>query len=1099
MKLKIYILFLLVFSLHNIKAQVDSIDCLNSFTPIWAKNIGSTSSDQVLDIVSDNQGNIVIVGFFHESLSIQSQTVVSNGGSDFFVAKFDNYANLLWLKSGGGEENDLANSVSIDSEGRINIIGNFRATANFNGNLITSGGESDVFIIQYSAEGDYLWGKFLSGFYDNSGNAICVDNQDNILISGAYDGHIAIGNSTLLAKGGIDFFLAKYDKNGNFLWRVNHGSIQNDFASSIVCDKNNNVFIAGEFSGTINFGSFNLPANGSLNTFVAKYDKSGAFKWAKAFGEATNTANQANIDVDIFENSYISYKSEQANNMVKIHKLNSEGVEIFNTSFGGLANVFPNDIKVDIAQNIFIAGKFSGLADFGDGNINANADFDCFISKLDNDGIFKIKEIKGVANSNSLNSIYINKLNQLSAAGYFSNTISFNPETLNSNGEEDGFIVNYPLDFGFSNINISSNNCDPNDMCIEVQIINGVPPFTYYYNNEILEQNVCGLSIGNYDIHVVDKNYCYIKTNVELNPLEGPEISLPENISVCPFESKTLNAGNGNFEYLWSTNETTQTIEVSEAGEYSVTVTDLASGCSSSASTNLTQIPNPDLLPETDSLCFGDELTITSFDTYTSYFWSNASTNQYFTSGNSGHHWLRVFDSHTQCYFYDTISFIYYPKIELNLENEIIICDGDSVLISAPAGFVSYQWSDGRVSENIWLNQAGIYTLTVSDENSCTASEDINVSLGESPIINLGDDFSICTNQAVILNPNAQDEDLIYLWNDNSSENTLTITSSGTYWVRVSASTGCDAIDSIKVEIFPQPILNLGDDIEFCYGESYFIEVDSIYTNYQWSNGLNTNSILVNSTQTLFLTVTDTNNCTAKDSINIIEHDLVQPFIGYDTVFCEGNKYTLRTDKEYDKYLWQNGSTSPTFSVTQAGQYALTVYDNIGCFGNTEINIEFAENPVWDTYSSEGGIIEVFASGGVQPYVYSHDGDTWQNSNSFTNLPSGLYIISIMDQNYCMISQEVYLDESLNIPNFFTPNGDGYNDTWLIYGLYHYPDAIVEIFDRFGKKLYMSSDANFSWDGVYNGQSLPSDTYWYVITLDANKKNVLKGSVTIKR
>ena len=74
----------------------------------------------------------------------------------------------------------------------------------------------------------------------------------------------------------------------------------------------------------------------------------------------------------------------------------------------------------------------------------------------------------------------------------------------------------------------------------------------------------------------------------------------------------------------------------------------------------------------------------------------------------------------------------------------------------------------------------------------------------------------ICTNQAVILNPNAQDEDLIYLWNDNSSENTLTITSSGTYWVRDSASTGCDAIDSIKVEIFPQPIINLGEDIEFC-------------------------------------------------------------------------------------------------------------------------------------------------------------------------------------------------------------------------------------------------------------------------------------------
>jgi gliding motility-associated-like protein len=144
-------------------------------------------------------------------------------------------------------------------------------------------------------------------------------------------------------------------------------------------------------------------------------------------------------------------------------------------------------------------------------------------------------------------------------------------------------------------------------------------------------------------------------------------------------------------------------------------------------------------------------------------------------------------------------------------------------------------------------------------------------------------------------------------------------------------------------------------------------------------------------------------------------------------------------------------------------------------------------------------MIEVFASGGVQPYVYSYDGNTWQTSNIFTNLPSGVYTISIMDDNYCLISKEIFLDESLSIPNFFTPNGDGYNDTWVITGLYHYPDAVVQIFDRFGKKLYSSTGADFSWDGTYAGKELPSETYWYVITLDSNKKQVLKGSITIKR
>ena len=174
----------------------------------------------------------------------------------------------------------------------------------------------------------------------------------------------------------------------------------------------------------------------------------------------------------------------------------------------------------------------------------------------------------------------------------------------------------------------------------------------------------------------------------------------------------------------------------------------------------------------------------------------------------------------------------------------------------------------------------------------------------------------------------------------------------------------------IKVDIFPQPVLDLGNDIEFCYGETYLIEVDSTYATYQWSNNLTTSTISVNSTQTLFLTVTDSNNCTATGKINVIEHDLIEPFIGYDTTFCEGNTYILKTDREYFKYKWQNGSNASSFTVTQAGNYALTVYDEIGVL-EAEINVEFLEGPVWDSYTSGGGMIEVFASGGVQP-MYIH-------------------------------------------------------------------------------------------------------------------------------
>lgn len=1099
MKIKIYISVVFILLASLLKSQSDSIECVNSFSPLWAKTGGSALVDEAKDVCADEFGNIIVVGNFHQTLNLQSQTAISNGASDFFIAKFDQLGNLIWLKSGGGNQDDFANSVSVDSEGRINVIGNFKSASNFGGNIINSGGDSDIFLIQYSADGDYLWGKFPTGFNQDSGESVCVDSHDNIIITGYYDAYLGIGNGTLIAKGGKDFFIAKYDKNGNFIWRVNHGSNLDDIATSISCDINDNIFISGEFAGNINFGTTSLAANGNLNTFLAKYNKTGNFQWAKSFGNSENNASHAYNTCDNYGNSYIFYKSEQANNMAKIHKFNDEGIEIFNKNFGGIGNINPKAIKIDPSQNIFLAGNFSGLTNFGDANLNSIADSDYFVSKFDNNGNFKYKHIIGSSNSNSANAICINNLNNLIAAGHFSNSIFVNSNSYTSSGENDILMVKYEANFSFKEINISSNNCDPNDMCIDIEVINGLAPYNFYCDNVLIPPNICGLSIGTHEIIAVDANNCFIKTNIELNPLQGPQITLPANTSICPFSSATLDAGNGNFSYLWNNYQTSSSIEVSETGNYSVTVTDLGTGCSASASTNVIQIPNPDLLAETDSLCFGEELSITTFQTYSYYLWSNGTANQYFTSGEGGYHWVRVYDALSQCYFYDTIMFVYYPKIEINLGNDIVICDGDSVMISAPTNFIAYLWNDGSTSSSIWLSQAGNFELTVTDNNGCTASDNINVNIGLSPIIDLGEDFSICTNQNIILNPNAEQENLTYLWSDNSSDERLSINESGTYWVKVSEESGCAAYDTIIVTIYPEAVLNLGPDIEFCYGDSYFFELEDIYQTYQWSNGESSNSILVSNTQTLILSVTDSNNCQAKDSINFIEHDLIEPFMGYDTTFCEGENHILRLNKDYFKYLWQNGSTNATFSVKKAGNYAVTVYDNIGCSGSTEINVNFAEAPVWHDYSSGGGIIEVFASGGSPEYTYSYDGDTWQNSNQFTGLPAGLYTISIMDKNYCIISKEIYLDESLKIPNFFTPNGDGYNETWEITGLYHYPDAIVEVFDRFGKKLYISKGANFIWDGNYAGSALPSDTYWYVITLDTNKKNVLKGNVTIRR
>jgi gliding motility-associated-like protein len=112
-------------------------------------------------------------------------------------------------------------------------------------------------------------------------------------------------------------------------------------------------------------------------------------------------------------------------------------------------------------------------------------------------------------------------------------------------------------------------------------------------------------------------------------------------------------------------------------------------------------------------------------------------------------------------------------------------------------------------------------------------------------------------------------------------------------------------------------------------------------------------------------------------------------------------------------------------------------------------------------------------------------------------LSTDTYDVFVRDSLFCTDTISVFVDNLLTIPEFFTPNGDGYNDTWEIGGIYQYPNAQILIFDRYGKKLVEYKGSNVGWNGTYAGQIMPSDTYWYIIIV--SKQTILKGPVTLTR
>lgn len=1105
MKYLIYILLTLSIAMPLLVSaqnpfRGDTIDCSDIVALSWVKTAGDIDDDAATGISVDGDGNIIIAGYFRGDMVFQTQTVTSVGGSDIFVAKLDADGNLIWLETEGGTQDDYASGVAVDGNNDIIVLGSYRGTATIGSFTQNSVGGKDLFLAKYSSAGVFDWAKFPGGFNDDLPGNVTVDNNNNILITATYNFAMGIGTGSIVSKGVNDFLAAKYSSDGTFLWSTHEGSTLDDYGVAISTDASGNAYITGEFAGTLNFGSSTITASGAKDVFLAKYNSSGVFQWAKKFGTGGDNDKAGNVATDINGNTYVFYKSDQVADMARIDKFSSAGTPILNIGFGGTGIVTAKGITVDATENIYVSGMYSGLTDFGDGDVNIVGGSDYFIAKFKADGSFNFKDNAGSIYIDCGNSICLDQNNNIIVGGYCNNGMYFGSTPYPAQGKEDVMVVKYDRFFSFGDIMVSSINCDPNNMCVDITVLGGTPDLTYYWdNNPVTSLDFCGISTGDHQVIVTDEttpNHCFIETTITIQAPIVPNITLPSNMNACPFDTVTLDAGAGNYSWVWSTLETTQTIEVSDVGTYSVTATDLDNGCSATESLVLTKFPNINLLVDDQAyVCEGDEISF-SVEGFMQYLWSDFSTNSTYTTDDDGFHWVRVYNG--ICYYYDTILVINYIKPELDLGADRIICRGDSIELVAPAGFTNYLWQDNSTNQNYWASEEGIVSISVIDNNGCEATDAISLSLQEKPYVWLGEDTTYCSDVSIILYPNDQSDDNTYLWSNSSTGNNLAVSSTGNYWVEVTNLVNCSSYDTVNIIIYPEAQVELGPNVEFCNGGSSEIFANGSFISWQWSDLSTDVSVIATETGMFSVTVTDANLCIATDTVFIFEHEIFDPFLGYDTTLCTSDIYTLGPTHEYQNYLWSDSSKGPSIEIIGPGTYSLTVTDDIGCSATSSIDIVFADGPIITSVASGGGDIVINATGGTPPLIYSYDGDTWLESNVISGLPSDTYTISVMDENYCMVTIETFLDQTIDVPSFFTPNGDGYNDYWVISGLYHFPSAEIQIYDRFGKKLYEFIGTEFGWNGQYMGAPLPSDTYWYAIRL-VDGRQPLTGNVTLKR
>jgi hypothetical protein len=255
---------------------------------LWVKSEGGNGSDKIGSIATDIEGNFYITGYYASPSILLGSTTLTNVNSlpHFFIAKYDTFGNVVWVRGATSMSADEGLSVATDPLGGVYVSGAFSNTIIFGSNVL-NGGNYAMFILKYDDSGNVIWTKTFGG--NNAESCSTLNYQTNVLIlSGVFNSDTLIFDAdTLINSGFSDGFLVKCDNIGNVIWAKSVSGPNTEASSCNSIDIYGNVYFTGYFnSPSISIGGINLFNSGSDNQiFIAKYDSTGLILWAEALGD----------------------------------------------------------------------------------------------------------------------------------------------------------------------------------------------------------------------------------------------------------------------------------------------------------------------------------------------------------------------------------------------------------------------------------------------------------------------------------------------------------------------------------------------------------------------------------------------------------------------------------------------------------------------------------------------------------------------------------------------------------------------------------------------------------------------------------------------
>ncbi|MEL6863123.1 MAG: SBBP repeat-containing protein [Bacteroidota bacterium] len=879
----------------------------------------------------------------------------------FFCGATIQAQNWLWQVSTGSQNQsgiDEVSDVEVDAAGNVYVVGSYEGILKIGTSDQANQGLTDIFVAKFNINGQFQWVRHIGGPNDDRGYGLAVDAQGNVYVTGYITGQatffdIAGNDVTLTAGFGFlsNVFCAKYNPSGVLQFARFDQFPLNECAKDIVVGSNGNIYV-------IAWHIFSVSPFVDLDLALYRYDSE--FNYIN--GErifALNTREQGTgISIDNNNNIYISgYFNTQAqleSSGLIINGIESEillgkydaslNLQWIRTAGGG-GDDFSNDVEVDAAGNVFITGQCSDGATFGPITVQANGTNDFFVAKYNSEGTVQWVRNGGSDDLDFAEGISINKDGEIFYTGSYTGTCQFSGNTIQSNGEFDAYMIKYNT-FGevlwyrgWGGIN--------RDFAREVVVdrFDGVVVVGAYSNTVTFAQSIT--SGGGMDGFVAKLLDLSIRlTSVVPSPICGGttfNLSYETNGQFSPGNvfSVQLSDANGNFA-----NATTiGSVSALSGGIIPITI------------------------PPNAITGFGYRIRLLS---------SSPAT----VSNNN------TFD----------IAISAAPAgVAIIPQSATNICSGNSVVLDAPAGFIAYQWSNGAQSQSIEVSQPGLYGLTVTNSNLCTAAANpVNVTTNPLPQLSFTGATSICTGGSTPLQVSGIPNCINYTWSPATGLNTIngplvtaSPSSSTTYTVICQDANNCESSLEIPVTVVAAPSVTTSGNTTICQGEQATLSASGA-NSYCWEPAIGLSSstgavVIANPPTTTIYTVKghlggNCSDCFDEQTIVITVNPQPNVLVSEDETICEGGEVLLVASGA-NTYLWDPviGLDQPTGAVVTANPTTTTTYtvtgtDNNNCSASDQVTVIVDPAPqlniLGDMFTCMGEPVLLDASGATS-YTWS--------------------------------------------------------------------------------------------------------------------------------